>query len=116
MKLLKDPYSRVFFYILLFLFFVLLGNFPLEELKICPFERFFGVLCPGCGTTRAFTLLLKWDISGAFQLNPLFVLFIFPASVTVFFQDAVCAVMKFFGKNRLSFMDFIIEGIFGEKK
>ncbi len=115
MKLLKNNYFRVFLYVFLFLVFVFLGNFSLDELKICPFANFFGVLCPGCGTTRAFTLLLKFDVVSAFRLNPLFVLFIFPASVAVFLQDTVCAVMRFFGKERLSFMDFIIEGIFGEK-
>ena len=116
MKLLKNPYIRVILYISLFVFFIFLGNFSVSGLKICPFENFFGVLCPGCGTTRAFTLLLRFDIVEAFRLNPLFVLFIFPASALVFLQDTVYAVMKFFGRKKLSFMDFIIERIFGEEK
>lgn len=29
-----------------------------------------GLLCPGCGTTRMFLSLLKFDIPGAFSYNP----------------------------------------------
>lgn len=116
MKLLKNPYFRITMYILLFVFFVFLGNFPLDGLRICPFERFFGVLCPGCGTTRAFTLILKFDFIEALRLNPLFVLFIFPAAAVIFIQDTVCAAMSVFGKRRLSFVDFVLDAVFGEKK
>lgn len=38
----------------------------------CPFQFFFGVSCPGCGMTRAFTALIHFDIVGAFRYHPLF--------------------------------------------
>jgi len=39
----------------------------------CPFRACFGILCPGCGATRALAALLsgRWD--DAVHLNPLFV-------------------------------------------
>ena len=116
MKLLKNSFFRISMYIFLFVFFILLQNFPLEQLRICPFERFFDVICVGCGTTRAFVKILQLDFPGAFVLNPLFTAFIFPASVLVFIQDIICGVMSFFGKVRLSFVDFILLALFGEEK
>jgi hypothetical protein len=37
----------------------------------CPIHEYFGILCPGCGTTRAFAALLHGHIAEAFYLNPL---------------------------------------------
>ncbi len=116
LKLLKSPVFRIFAYVLLFLIFVFLDNFSFEQLSICPFERFFDVTCVGCGTTRAFVKIMQFDFSGAFELNPLFTAFIFPASVLVFIQDIICSVMSFCGKIRLSFADFILLTLFGEEK
>jgi len=45
----------------------------------CPFRFFFGVPCPGCGMTRAWTALFKGDIAGAFRWHPLFL--VIPAFV-----------------------------------
>lgn len=38
----------------------------------CPINKFTGLLCPGCGNTRAVMALLRLDIAGAFSFNPLF--------------------------------------------
>lgn len=38
----------------------------------CPLYFMFGIPCPGCGMTRAFISLLKFDISQAFYYHPLF--------------------------------------------
>lgn len=43
----------------------------------CFFVRAFGIECPGCGTQRAFILLLKGDFFQSFQTYPPLVLFIF---------------------------------------
>lgn len=44
---------------------ILLGKF-----YDCPFKKYFGFDCPGCGVTRAAYLLLKFDFISAFKYNP----------------------------------------------
>jgi hypothetical protein len=49
-------------------------RFPPEQYSFypqCPIHRFFGVLCPGCGTTRALAALLRGHANEALRLNPL---------------------------------------------
>ena len=43
----------------------------------CMFSRFSHLYCPGCGVTRALTLLLRLDIAGSFLAHP-FVLLAIP--------------------------------------
>jgi|UPI000689883C hypothetical protein len=40
----------------------------------CPVHQIFGILCPGCGTTRALAALLHGHVVEALQLNTLTVL------------------------------------------
>jgi len=44
----------------------------------CPFLASTGWYCPGCGTTRAFYSLMHGDVSTAFRMNAVFVLFVVP--------------------------------------
>ena len=37
----------------------------------CPFHQATGLLCPGCGATRAYWLLLHGDVPGALRHNAL---------------------------------------------
>lgn len=39
----------------------------------CPFLRFTGLLCPGCGSQRALHQLLHLNIGAAWHYNPLLV-------------------------------------------
>lgn len=42
----------------------------------CVFKYFFGIYCPGCGTTRMFKAMLKLNFKKAFMYNPfMFILF-----------------------------------------
>lgn len=36
----------------------------------CLFKALFGIACPACGMTRAYTSLLRLDFSAAFYYNP----------------------------------------------
>lgn len=53
------------------LLFLLLTIFIFVVYK-CPFKFFLGIPCPGCGMSRAFLCLLRFDIRGAFHYHPLF--------------------------------------------
>ena len=41
---------------------------------ICPFALATGMACPGCGMTRAASLLIRGDIDGALTFHPLVLL------------------------------------------
>ena len=43
----------------------------LALLPRCPFHHLTGLLCPGCGGTRALLALLHGDLRAAWHLNPL---------------------------------------------
>ena len=80
MRLLKDSRFRVLIYIVLFLAFYMFSLFADISLYMCPINELLGIVCPGCGTTRAFLSILKLDFNTALHLNPLFVLFVFSAT------------------------------------
>lgn len=44
---------------------------------VCPIHQYTGLLCPGCGATRAFAALLHGHVAEALRLNAL-VLVVFP--------------------------------------
>jgi hypothetical protein len=55
----------------------ILLRFPPENYSFypeCPIHHFFGILCPGCGATRALAALLHGNVNQAFHLNALIVL------------------------------------------
>lgn len=37
----------------------------------CPIKLVTGISCPGCGMTRAYVSLLRWDLEAAFSYHPL---------------------------------------------
>lgn len=54
---------------------VLLLRFPPEQYAFlypqCPIHHYLGILCPGCGTTRALAALLRGHLLEALRLNML---------------------------------------------
>lgn len=47
--------------------------------NVCPFALATGIACPGCGMTRAASMLLRGDLSSAVAFHPLVPLFAFIA-------------------------------------
>lgn len=68
---------------------------------MCPLRLISGYPCPGCGMTRAFISLLKFDFTGAFSLNPSVFLWVLLAAYII--------IMRYFlGKKYESPSDFLI--------
>lgn len=65
-----------FFLIILLLYYL---NIPIP----CLFYKITGLKCPGCGITRMFVSLLKFDIITAFKYNQL--CFIYLILTTIYF-------------------------------
>ncbi|MFA0964864.1 DUF2752 domain-containing protein [Roseivirga sp. BDSF3-8] len=42
----------------------------------CPFNKYTGLQCPGCGSQRAVHHLLNLDVASAFRMNALLVIFL----------------------------------------
>ena len=57
----------------------------------CPFHELTGIPCLTCGVTRAIYALLSFDLSGAFCLNPLFVIVLALISLYDLYAIAVLA-------------------------
>ena len=51
----------------------------------CVFRRFFGIVCPGCGLTRALISLFQLDFSASFTYHPF--LFTVPLLYLYFLYD-----------------------------
>lgn len=59
--------------------------------SVCLYWNVFGVHCPGCGMTRAFSALLHTDYARALSFNRLVVV-VFPVIVGVLAFDVAAAV------------------------
>jgi Protein of unknown function (DUF2752) len=51
---------------------ILLAGSPCDDgPTLCPFALMTGTACPGCGMTRAASLLIRGDVGGAIGYHPL---------------------------------------------
>ena len=68
-KIFKDYSSAVFAVLIIVLFYLLLFCLGIT----CPIKFLFGISCPGCGMTRAWLHVLRFDFLGAFSYHPLWI-------------------------------------------
>ncbi len=70
----------------------------------CVYRYFFNVPCPGCGMTRAFICLLKFDFKGALEYN--FMIYSMPLVYAMFLTDG-----KLFRKKLLNYIVMFLVGV-----
>lgn len=63
-------------YLIIFLAIIFLSSIGYT----CPFKKFFGIKCIGCGMTHAFFSLINFRFAEAYAYNPL----IYPLALVVF--------------------------------
>ncbi|NLK49903.1 MAG: DUF2752 domain-containing protein [Candidatus Cloacimonetes bacterium] len=67
-----------------------LAFYPLESLErgrsLCIIKNISGYNCPGCGTTRAVSAVLKGKFAAAYSYNP-FIIIIFPLLSWLIFRE-----------------------------
>lgn len=64
---------------------IVLFYIAIESLGVtCPILYLTGISCAGCGMSRAWLSLLRWDIAGAFAYHPLFWLPVLAAALLIF--------------------------------
>lgn len=59
----------------------------------CPFHAVTGLQCPGCGMTRMCLALLRLDLAGAWQANPVLLVLLLPM-VGLLVYRMVCYVRE----------------------
>lgn len=95
---------RAVFYVGGLLFFALI---PYEGVANgffrCP-STFVGLQCPGCGSTRALSLILHGEFSRAWDMNAIFCGILFPALLLVAVQDVIVTIL---GKKE-SFLEYVV--------
>lgn len=96
--------ARLVFYLAAVLFFALLPYAAVEGgWMVCP-SAAMGFPCPGCGATRALSLLMKGRWIEAWDLNRVFCGILFPAGALTMLQDVFVTVTR----KRLSFLEYLM--------
>lgn len=112
----KTALLRIIFYFIFFLFFMLLPLKTAEAGSLCSWYNLFGFICPGCGTTRAFTNFMHVDFVRSFMYNPMSTLLLAPWSLFIALQDIYIIVLRLLKKTeRLSIIEFYLHLLFGGK-
>lgn len=95
---------RILFYLLLLLAFALIPYGAVEGgFFRCP-STLVGLQCPGCGVTRAMSLLMHGDLAGAWEMNAVFCGILFPGFLLVALQDLIVTVT---GREK-SFAEYLL--------
>ena len=76
----------------------------------CPIKFLTGISCPGCGMSRAWLAVLRWDWRTAFAFHPLFLLPI-PAAGLLLFRWKVPEAMFRWGIGSICALFLIVYGI-----
>ena len=91
--------ARISFYIVFFLAFIIIPTETFLDASICLTRNATGLLCPTCGVTRAFSSIMHFNFSDAYNFNPIFTIMICPICVFTFFQDIYIILKDLFTRK-----------------
>lgn len=110
----KTAIFRIVFYIAVILVFFSIPHTLVESRSICIWYNISGLICPGCGMTRALSNFMHFDIIRAGAYNPVMAFVFAPAFVFTAIQDIFIFILRLFKKTKsLSFAEFCLLLIFG---
>lgn len=92
-------YGRIVFYISFFIIMYLIPIDYNQHNSTCLFYQRFHLLCPTCGVTRAFRLILNLKFKQAYYYNALFTCCFAPICLFVIFQDIYIIIYRTIKKN-----------------
>lgn len=78
------------------------------QLPLCPFKTLTGLPCPSCGVTRAIMAMTRFDLGGAFAMNPLAVLGAFGGALYLGYAAIVLAARLPRFRPRLAARDMTV--------
>jgi hypothetical protein len=103
----KVDYVRIIFYIVLFTVFIIIPVSQAEKSSLCVYYNLSGTICPGCGTTRAFSNILHMNLQRAIEYNPVFTLGIAPVCLFLFLQDTIVIIYRrIFKTKTISLLEY----------
>lgn len=103
-------FLRIIIYIMFFSIFIIIpSSYFLTNPANCIFREKYNIICPTCGITRAFSLIMHFDYKQAFKYNPVFTVAIGPIFIFIFLQDFFNIVFTYFSKReRYSLIEYFI--------
>ena len=101
-------YSRVVIYIIAFIYLLISEVKDEYSFIFCPSKYLFSIDCYLCGMTRAFILILHFNIIESIRYNPLVVIY-YPLLVLLSIQDTFTIIKDEIKKEQTSsFIEFLV--------
>lgn len=102
----KFAVLRLIIYIAVFTAFALIPVSIAERGSLCIIYHLTGYKCAGCGSTRAFSNIMHFNISRAFEFNSFFTLCLFPIGMLFIINDIYSVICRLIlKKDKTSFLE-----------
>ncbi len=114
--MLKNKLINIFGILRILLYIILFGTFLfiptsyfINKPVSCYFRENYNFLCPCCGVTRCFSLLVHFDFTSAIHYNIIFATAIYPICLFIFIEDIINVILRIvFKKHKFSLIERFI--------
>lgn len=109
---LRNPIFRIVLLSLIILIFMIIPTDVAESGSLCIYYNIAKVLCPGCGTTRAFSNFFHLNFKKAAEYNTVMTFTIIPAMVIFLVTDIAFVIYnKVTNKQIISPVGYLVDMI-----